>query len=218
MNALAATSAIKTWTPRRATSLREARKRTALVHILRLLFTSGAVISAGWLVGSVISNAVGRDGETVDSRATNVTILNPRFEGRDANEQPYVIIADTARRRRDNIALIDLTRPYLLDEVSGAVRSDTGVFNRDSQILDLQGNVVMEEAGGYTFRTEDARMFIRDNRVVGRTPLDGEGPMGKVRADSYEVLDSGARLILYGNVWSQFDQTERRRASARNGG
>ena len=31
------------WEPRRATSLKDARARTALVYILRLLFTIGAV-------------------------------------------------------------------------------------------------------------------------------------------------------------------------------
>ena len=35
------------WGPRRATSLKEARRRTALVHILRLIYTIGAVLSAG---------------------------------------------------------------------------------------------------------------------------------------------------------------------------
>ena len=36
------------WGPRQAASLRDARLRTALVHIIRLLFTVGAVLAAGW--------------------------------------------------------------------------------------------------------------------------------------------------------------------------
>ena len=44
------------WEPRRATSLKEARARTALVHILRLLFTIGAVLSAGILMGTLVQS------------------------------------------------------------------------------------------------------------------------------------------------------------------
>jgi hypothetical protein len=46
------------WGPRRAISLKDARQRTALVHILRLLFTVGAVLSAGWLLGTVIESSL----------------------------------------------------------------------------------------------------------------------------------------------------------------
>jgi hypothetical protein len=30
------------------------------------------------------------------------------------------------------------------------------------------------------------------------------GPIGEARADSYEVVDDGNRIVLKGNVWTKF--------------
>ena len=45
-----------------------------------------------------------------------------------------------------------------------------------------------------------ARAFVRDGRVRGLEPLQGTGPHGDVRADTYEILDEGDRVVLRGNV------------------
>jgi lipopolysaccharide export system protein LptC len=191
------------WGPRRATSLKEARRRTAAVHIIRLLFTCAAVVSAGVLIGPVVKKALGPTAPPLTSPTLNVTMMNPRFEGIDAGGQPYVITADTARRRRENAALIDLSNPRLVDNTSSNVKAREGVYDRDTQVLDLIGDVVMTDAAGYTFTADKARMYVKDNRVEGATPLHGFGPVGEVRADTYEVLDDGDRLVLTGHVWTR---------------
>ncbi|MEP7209761.1 MAG: LPS export ABC transporter periplasmic protein LptC [Alphaproteobacteria bacterium] len=191
------------WGPRRATSLKEARRRTAIVHIIRLLFTCAAVVSAGVLLGPVVKKAMGPTSAPLTSPTLNVTMLNPRFEGIDAGGQPYVIIADTARRRRENVSLVDLVNPRLEDKTSSNVKAREGVYDRDAQVLDLIGDVVMTDAAGYTFTADKTRMFIKENRVEGATPLHGFGAVGEVKADSYEVLDDGNRIILKGHVWTR---------------
>ncbi len=204
MITLAGHHAMETWSPRHATSLKEARRRTAVVHIIRVLFTSGAVIAAGLLMGSIISHAFSGDDRALESAATNVTILNPRFEGRDSSDRPYVITADTARRRPDEASVVDLTNPRLSDELDNTVDARDGVYDRESQELELVGGVVMRDTAGYTFTSDRATMDVRENRIYGETELQGVGPIGEVRADTYEVTDNGRRLLLRGNVWSRF--------------
>ncbi|MBI1359299.1 MAG: hypothetical protein GC155_03345 [Alphaproteobacteria bacterium] len=191
------------WGPRRATSLKEARRRTALVHIIRLLFTCAAVVSAGFLLGPVIEKAFAPGSRPITGPTLNVTMLNPRFEGADANGRPFVITADTARRRRENVSMIDLVNPQMQDEASTNVKAREGVYDRDAQVLDLVGDVVMTDVAGYTFTADKTRMYIRENRVEGKTPLHGFGPLGEVTADSYEVADDGDRIVLTGHVWSK---------------
>ena len=199
------------WGPRRATSLKEARARTALVHIIRLLFTIGAMLSAGVLIGYLINHSINGGADAQKSVGTvAATMLNPRFEGRDAQDQPYTLTADTARRRRENISLVDLVNPHLEDAASSTVQAREGVWNDKTKVLDLVGDVVMTDAAGYTFTAERTRMFVEENRVEGQTPLNGIGPIGEVRADSYEVLDGGDRLLLKGNVWTRFVRKKNR--------
>jgi len=77
-------------------------------------------------------------------------------------------------------------------------------------ILDLVGDVVMTDAAGYTFTSQRTRMYVKDNRVEGQTPLNGVGPIGEIRADEYEVLEDGNRIILKGNVWTKFTPKRKR--------
>lgn len=205
------------WGPRRATSLREARQRTALVHILRLLFTIGAVLSAGWLLGTVIESTLREQGSGAPPTGLSVTVLAPRFEGFDANDRPYSLTAETARRRRENVALVDLVNPRLEDAASTVVQAREGVWNADAEVLDLMGDVVMTDAAGYTFTSQKTRMFVKDNRVEGQEPLNGVGPIGEARADAYDVLDNGNRIVLKGNVWTRF-QAKKKRGEPAGGG
>jgi len=203
------------WGPRRATSLKQARARTALVHILRLVFTVGAVLSAGILVGSMI--AIGPQAAPPPTSGVSVTVLGPRFEGFDSNDRPYNLTAETARRRRENVSLVDLVSPRLEDAASTVVQAREGIWNAESEVLELIGDVVMTDAGGYTFTSQRTLMFVKSNRVEGKTPLNGVGPIGEVRADQYEVLDDGNRIILKGNVWTRF-QAKKKRGQAAGGG
>jgi lipopolysaccharide export system protein LptC len=200
------------WGPRRATSLKDARRRTGFVQIIRFIFVVGAAVSAGFLLGPVVRSAFTTVRPATMLPSMTVTILNPRFEGRDANGKPYVLTADSARRNRENASLVDLVNPRLEDETSTSVEAKEGVFDRTAQVLDLVGDVVMTDAAGYTFSTDRSRMFMKENRVVSDTGLTGFGPIGEVRADAYEVLDGGERIILTGNVWSKFVKTADRDA------
>lgn len=192
------------WGPRRAISLKDARNRTALVHILRLLFTIGAVLSAGWLLGTVIESSLRERRTMTSAEGVSVTVHAPRFDGFDSHDRPYTLTAMTAQRRRDNVALVDLVNPRLKDYTSSTVQAREGVWNAELEVLDLQGDVVMTDAAGYTFTSQKTRMYVKESRVEGQEPLNGHGPIGDVRADSYEVLEDGDRIILKGNVWTKF--------------
>lgn len=206
----AAVHTIDLWGPRRATSLKEARQRTALVHILRLLFTIGAVLSAGWLLGTLIESSLRERRTQPGAAGLSVTVHGPRFDGYDDNDRPYTLTAVTAQRRRDDPARVDLVNPRLKDAASSTVQARAGVWNTELEVLELEGDVVMTDAAGYTFTSQKTRMYVRENRVEGQEPLQGFGPVGEVRADAYEVVEDGNRIILKGNVWTKFTPKGRR--------
>ena len=192
------------WAPKRQLSLTQARSRSEFIKLLRMLFTTVAAISAGLLIGSLAYSVFSSSGlQDIEQGDNQVTMQNPRFTGRDATGSMYVITADTAQRNGLNAQLVDLVNPTIDDGFSGAVAAPRGVFDQEAQHLELFEDVVLIDKSGNRFETTHARMFVQENRVVGLEPLVGEGPIGKIRADSYEIFDGGARVSFKGNVWTE---------------
>lgn len=202
MNAATSTETLSNWAPQRQMTLEQARKRSSMVGLMRMLFVAGAAISAGMMIGPIAATAISGVGSDIDRISSDevVTMVNARFTGRNVAGEAYVITADTARRRLDDPSVIDLTNPRLVDDAGTEVESPTGTYHQNDEYLDLFEAVQVRDSEGYTFTTTSARVFVQDGRVQGLEPLSGNGPLGDVRADSYEIVDDGDRVILRGNV------------------
>jgi lipopolysaccharide export system protein LptC len=82
--------------------------------MLRMLFVAGAAISIGFFAGHIIKSALTSDSRPVRvTKDASVTMLNPRFTGRDSAGQSFQITADAARRRRGTDQAVDLTAPVM---------------------------------------------------------------------------------------------------------
>ena len=196
-----------TWTPRRQVTLDQTRRRSATVRFLRVAFTAGAAISIGVLAGPVIANAISDfSGARKSFEGSEiVTMLNPRFTGRDASGSAYVITADTAQRRRAELDVVDLTNPMLVDELGTRVTAPDGTFDQRTQTLDLFRDVRVSDEAGYRFRTTTARFYIVEGRIEGLAPLEGKGPLGDIRSDTYEITEDGDVITFRGNVEMVFE-------------
>ena len=194
--------ALSLWEPRRQMTLAQARQRSSMVSFLRLAFTAGAAISAGMMIGHLTANAVSASPNSIERLTGDevVTMVNPRFTGRDVAGRSFVITADTAQRRMGSGEMIDLDNPELINEDGTRVAAPAGLYNQDDQTLELYEDVEVENAKGYKFRSTSAKMFIEESRVEGIDPLSGTGPLGDVRSDTYEIVDEGDRVLLSGRV------------------
>lgn len=189
------------WAPRRQLTLAQARRRSERVRMLRMGFVACAAISIGFFAGHVIKSAITSDAKPVQvTEDESVTMLNPRFTGRDSSGQSFQITADAAKRRRTQDQAVDLIAPILSDEMGSEVRAPSGMYDRDAGILELYDDVKITDASGYTFTTSGARVYVGEGRVEGLSPLQGKGPLGDIRCDSYEVLEDGNRIVCTGNV------------------
>lgn len=201
MNA-AHTEMLAQWAPQRQMTLAQARRRSATVALLRMLFVAGAAISAGVIIGPIAATTLSGSGQQIAEVAADevVTMVNARFTGRNIAGEAYIITAEEARRRRADNSVIDLKNPRVVDDKGTEVSAPIGVFYQNAEHLDLFQAVKVRDADGYEFATTAARVFVQEGRVQGLEPLSGIGPLGDVRADSYEIEDEGDRVILRGNV------------------
>ena len=193
------------WAPRRQITLEKARQRSDLVRILRMAFTYGAAASIGLLAGYVIQSIFTGGDERRSFRGSEiVTMVNPRFSGRDAAGQAYVITADSAQRRRGRPDLIDLVNPKLVDDDGTQVTAPEGTYNQSDITLELFRDVAVADAAGYMFSSTRAVFYVNEGRVRGIEPLDGIGPLGDIRSDTYDITDDGAVIHFSGNVEMTF--------------
>lgn len=195
------------WTPRRQVTLAQTQRRSAIVRILRTVFTAGAAISIGTLAGPVIANAVSGMDKRPNTFGSDeiVTMINPRFTGRDKAGDSYIITADTAQRRRASDSLVDLSNPQLVDQDGSRITAPEGTYDQDNQTLDLFRDVQVTDQTGYRFRTTSARFYILEGRIEGLDPLYGTGPLGDIRSDAYEITDDGDVITFRGNVEMVFE-------------
>ena len=192
---------VSLWAPRRQLTLAQARRRSERVRLLRMAFVACAAVSIGFFAGHVIKSAISSEARPVEvSEDETVTMLNPRFTGRDGSGQSFQITADAARRRRVEDQAVDLVGPVLTDQMGSEVRAPSGMYDRDAGILELYDDVRITDASGYTFTSSGARVYVGQGRVEGLSPLEGKGPLGDIRCDTYEVLEDGNRIVCTGNV------------------
>ncbi|WP_424340206.1 LPS export ABC transporter periplasmic protein LptC [Henriciella sp.] len=194
--------ALSLWEPRRQMTLEQARRRSSMVALMRLGFTACAAIAAGIMVGHLAANAVSSSTGSIEKLSGDevVTMVNPRFTGRDVAGRSFVITADTAQRRRGGGEKIDLSNPKLVSEDGTVVTAPAGLYDQDDQSLALYEDVRLVNAKGYEFNSTSARMLVEEGRIEGIDPLSGTGPLGDVRSDSYEIVDEGDRVLLSGRV------------------
>ncbi|WP_084420384.1 LPS export ABC transporter periplasmic protein LptC [Henriciella litoralis] len=183
-------------------TLAQARKRSNRVSLMRLGFTAAAAISAGVMVGHLAANAVSASPGSIEKLSSDevVTMVNPRFTGRDVAGQAFVITADTAQRRQGGGEKIDLTNPKMVIEDGTEIEAPSGLYDQDEQTLSLFEDVRLVDSKGYKFRSTSAKMFVEESRVQGIDPLSGSGPLGDVRCDNFEIVDDGDRVRCSGNV------------------
>ncbi|WP_300375559.1 LPS export ABC transporter periplasmic protein LptC [Henriciella sp.] len=211
--------ALSVWEPRRQMTLAQARQRSSMVSMMRLAFTAGAAISAGIMIGHLTANAFSTSPGAIEklSRDEVVTMVNPRFTGRDATGQAFVITATTAQRQTGGGDRIELENPELLTEDGTQITAPSGLYDQDAQTLDLYEDVQVENAKGYSFDSTSAKVFITEGRVEGIDPLQGSGPLGDVRCDTYEIIEEGDRVYCSGNVEMTITPGERSGTTSKAG-
>ena len=130
-------------------------------------------------------------------------MVNPRFKGRDSKDQPFLIGAIQALRDAADQRRIVLNEPFV---TLGPARlsAKTGVYRPEQGTLTLQGDVVFDD-GRNKLTTGQAVFDGKQGVISGRpiAPGDGvtiQGPMGVIRAQSFQVSDQGRNIVLSGEV------------------
>jgi lipopolysaccharide export system protein LptC len=134
--------------------------------------------------------------------ARELRMINPRYTGTDRDGHPFVVTAAVGRQvpQRDDVMSLD--QPVAnVQSHSGAkivVTSDTGVYQTQTQFLDMFGKVTVTHENGSTFVTTDGRLDAANDAASGHNPVEGHGPQGDVTGQGFQILDKGDIVIFTG--------------------
>jgi lipopolysaccharide export system protein LptC len=189
------------------------RKRSRAIRFWRraLPVTIGAiaVVLVAWIGGRSLIVKLTAPPKAAP-KSTGVHMTNPRFYGRDASNQAFVLGAAEAARDMSTGKSVALSAPTMTlgaDSSSPThVQADSGIYHEDQRRLTLQGQVQLKSASGYSFSTPQAVVDTSTGTVHGNAGVQGSGPLGHIAASSYGVYDRGHRIIMKGDVHAHIVQ------------
>ena len=129
-------------------------------------------------------------------------MINARFVGTDAKDQPFSITADMAKTITTGENSIELEMPKADigadDGTWLAVIANNGIYNQKIQTLELIGDVNLFHDSGYEFNTEKATIDLIKGIAVSDVGINGQGPFGNLTAEGFLIEKKNKRFIFTG--------------------
>ncbi|HEX7967292.1 MAG TPA: LPS export ABC transporter periplasmic protein LptC [Stellaceae bacterium] len=134
--------------------------------------------------------------------AQDLRMVEARYSGVDRQHRPFVVTADVARQNPNANDIIALETPKGdMATASGGwfkITARTGLYQPQTQLLDLFGNVQLFQDKGNEFRTDSAHIDMANGTAEGRQAIEGEGPFGHAAGQGFRILDRGDTIIFTG--------------------
>ena len=131
-----------------------------------------------------------------------LSMINARYVGTDDAGRPFTLTAASARERSSGDRRIDLIEPHaeltLDDGVWLKISATRGVYDRDSRILDLGGQVDVIQEQGYEVHSSEARVSMKDRVATGNAPVWGKGSFGVISGEGFSITENGDVVTFTG--------------------
>jgi len=195
--------ALAHWEPRHALSLDAAKRHSSFIRRARLVLMAFSGILILTLLWYFISTP--KPEPQPDNPDETVKMINPVYKGRTADNLPFRITADEAARFLQNPDETKLINPVLNFLRSGEVEESmvlalTGLYNSETQVLELNQDVHLKTDDGYDCKTSHARIFVKGKRIEGDEAIDCTGNFGRVSGSSYEINNNYSEFVFKGGM------------------
>ena len=190
--------------------LRRWRRRSRRVLLARIVLPVAMVGILAAVGGQVVWRSVTAGDRRPAENKAQIRMITPRFYGQSSDGRPFIITARSAVRDEADLKRVFLDAPTLTLGVGSPAptrsTADRGVYREDTLLLQLYGNVRMDDGAGYRFASNEAMVDTRNGNTTGETALQGEGPTGQVQSNAYSVYDKGDRIIFRNGVKTRIDR------------
>lgn len=127
---------------------------------------------------------------------------NPQYQGVDLRNRPYSVAATQARQLdKETVELENIRADIALENNTWvALNAGSGTLNLTTKQMRLTGGVDVFYAGGYEFRTSEVHIDIQQGSAYGEQPVEGQGPLGTLKAKGFALLDHGKTIFFNDSV------------------
>lgn len=191
---------------------------------LRVILPTVAVLSVGliffWPQIKESSGDFGlKSSDRRDSDTSSSRLIGPRFEGVDEKGRPYNLTATTANYASGSKRYVELDNPKgdLFEQDGSWVRLTalSGMYDRQAEDMDLQGNVNLSNDEGFEIMTSSAYLELSQGRAEGHEPVNGLGPGGHIISQGFRLEDEGRVIYFTGeSKLTLFDEKKKEASSA----
>lgn len=162
------------------------------------------VMAWPWLTGGYHGLIVPVFSRTLGDDADLMRMMKPHYVGRTKASDTYEVTASSAYLDPLNPNSIRLNQLEAVLEQADSndvqLRANEGVYHRNHDTLDLDGDLELTFGKGYRFNTASAKVDLGQGKVVGNMPVTGEGPIGSLAADQFDIEDGGRVMRFNGHV------------------
>jgi len=195
----------------------KAARHSRHVRLLKFGLPTLAILSvAGFFIIMAINRggdglpALTLSGINLDTR--EITMDKPHISGFDGTKQSYEVNAAKAVQALGNPKVVNLetidANFAVADDVRAHLLAKSGIYDANTQKLQLDGGIDITTTNGYTGRLDHADIEIEKGTVFSDTGVDLAGKEGRITADGIEVLDHGKHIFFRGNVKVHFTPPE----------
>lgn len=136
-----------------------------------------------------------------------LSVDNAMYRGRDDLGRPFSITAGEAVQRSSaegKVRMDDLLAQLLLEEGPAQLSAEGGVYDIDSEVVDVDGTMRVRTADGYAIEASGVQFNLETRTMSGSEGVEGAVPVGTFSANSMSgdldartiSLDGNARMTM----------------------
>jgi lipopolysaccharide export system protein LptC len=147
------------------------------------------------------------DRNTVSVIEERLSVDNAMYRGRDNQGRPFSITAGEAVQRSSSegkVRMDDLLAQLLLEEGPAQLSAAGGIYDIDSEVVDVEGTMRVRTADGYAIEASGVEFNLETRTMSGSDGVEGAVPVGTFSANSMRgdldartiSLDGNARMTM----------------------
>lgn len=148
--------------------------------------------------------------DRIEAQSDDIVLTNARYHGTDARGQPFMVSAERAVQDKADARLVHLKLLQAdISMASGewlALTADAGLYNQETRILTLEGNLAVFSDRGHEGQGERAVISLEEGLVRSDRPVTLRTTGGILQAGAAEFRQSDRRILFSNKVKLRIDR------------